>query len=62
MLNFNNLVDIKEGWLPEIILEKKLEEPKKEEVKKIEGENLIKKKRGRPKKIEIFKNDNSKSK
>lgn len=62
MLNFNNLVDVKEGWLPENLPEKKIEEPKKEEVKKTEGDNMIKKKRGRPKKIEIFKNDNSKSK
>ena len=62
MLNFNNLVDIKEGWLPENIPEKNIEEPKKEEIKKLEGENLIKRKRGRPKKIDIFKNENLKQK
>ena len=61
-MNFNNLVDIKEGWLPENIPDKKIEEPKKEEAKKVEGDFLIKRKRGRPKKIEIFKNDSFKQK
>ena len=56
------MVDIKEGWLPENIPEKNIEEPKKEEIKKLEGENLIKRKRGRPKKIDIFKNENLKQK
>lgn len=58
MLNFNSLEDIKEGWLPDNIPEEVIEEKRDEVVKP--SESLIKRKRGRPKKMEIFKNDNSK--
>ena len=53
MLNFNQLNDIKEGWLPDTIPEKNMEEKKEDKIKNSE----IKRKRGRPKKMEIFKND-----
>lgn len=58
MLNFNNLVDIKEGWLSDTLPDKNVEEKKEEKIKS--NDPLLKKKRGRPKKIEIFKTDNNK--
>jgi hypothetical protein len=55
MLNFNNLTDIKEGWLPDNLPDKNIEEKKDEKLKPVDSS--LKRKRGRPKKIEIFKND-----
>jgi hypothetical protein len=55
MLNFNNLLDIKEGWLPDNLPDKNVEEMKEEKIKPIDP--MLKRKRGRPKKIEIFKSD-----
>lgn len=58
MLNFNNLTDIKEGWLPDNLPEKNIDEKKEEKVKCTDP--LLKRKRGRPKKVDIFKNEISK--
>ncbi len=55
MLNFNNLTDIKDGWLPDNLPEVNIEEIKEEKIKQLDP--LLKRKRGRPKKIEIFKSD-----
>ena len=55
MLNFNQLSDIKEGWLPDNLPDKNVEEKKEEKIKPVDSN--LKRKRGRPKKIEIFKND-----
>jgi hypothetical protein len=55
MLNFNNLTDVREGWLPDNLPDKNIEEKKEEKVKPTDAN--LKRKRGRPKKIEIFKND-----
>jgi hypothetical protein len=58
MLNFNNLNDINEGWLPDNLPEKNFDEKKEEKVKCTDP--LLKRKRGRPKKVDIFKNEISK--
>jgi hypothetical protein len=55
ILNFNQLNDIKEGWLPDTLPDKNVEEKKEEKIKP--ADSSLKRKRGRPKKIEIFKND-----
>jgi hypothetical protein len=55
MLNFNNLTDIKEGYLPDNLPDKNTEEKKEEKIKPIDAN--LKRKRGRPKKVEIFKNE-----
>jgi hypothetical protein len=60
MLNFNNLTEIKEGWLPDNLPDKHLEEKKEDKIKPLDS--VIKRKRGRPKKVEIFKQDTSKEK
>ena len=58
MLNYNNLIDIKEGWLPDNLPDKNVEEKKEEKVKS--DDPLLKRKRGRPKKMEIFRNEPTK--
>lgn len=58
MMNFNLLTDIKEGWLNDNLPDKNIEELREEKIR-ISDPNL-KKKRGRPKKMEIFKVDSSK--
>lgn len=55
MLNYNNLTDIKEGWLPDNLPEVNVEEKKEEKILPLD-ENF-RKRRGRPKKMEIFKAD-----
>ena len=55
MLNFNNLTDIKEGWLPDNLPHVNVEEKKEEKILPLD-ENF-RKRRGRPKKMEIFKAD-----
>jgi hypothetical protein len=55
ILNFNQLDDIKEGWLPDNLPDVIVEEKKEEPVRPVD--NNLKRKRGRPKKVEIFKND-----
>ncbi len=53
MLNYNNLNDIKEGWLPDNLPDVNVEEKKEEKFLPLD-ENF-RKRRGRPKKMEIFK-------
>lgn len=55
MLNFNNLVDIKEGWLPDNLPDVNVEEKKEEKILFLDDN--FRRRRGRPKKIEIFKAD-----
>lgn len=55
MLNFNNLTDIKEGWLPDNLPDENVEEKKEEKI--IPTDDNLRRKRGRPKKMEIFKAD-----
>lgn len=55
MMNFNLLTDIKEGWLPDTLPNKNYEEKKEEKAKILDPS--LKRKRGRPKKMEIFKID-----
>ncbi len=55
MLNFNNLVDIKEGWLPDNLPDVNIEEKKEEKILLLDDN--FRRRRGRPKKIEIFKAD-----
>lgn len=55
MLNYNNLTDIKEGWLPDNLPDVNVEEKKDEKILPLD-ENF-RKRRGRPKKMEIFKAD-----
>jgi len=58
MLNFNNLVDIKEGWLNDTFADKNMEEKFSDKLRN--SDPNLKKKRGRPKKMDIFKADLSK--
>ncbi len=55
MLNYNSLSDIKEGWLPDNLPSVNIEEKKEENILPLD-ENF-RKRRGRPKKMEIFKAD-----
>lgn len=55
LLNFNNLTDIKQGWLPDNLPDVNIEEKKEE--KFISIDDNFRKRRGRPKKMEIFKAD-----
>ncbi len=55
MLNYNLLVDIKEGWLPDNLPEFNIEEKKEEKI--VAVDDNYRKRRGRPKKMEIFKSD-----
>jgi ribosomal protein L40E len=58
MMNFNSLNDIREGWLNDTLPDNNVEELRDEKVRVIDPN--LKKKRGRPKKLEIFKTELSK--
>jgi ribosomal protein L40E len=58
MLNFNQLIDVKEGWISDTLPDRNFEEKKEEKFKLMDPS--LKRKRGRPKKMEIFKTDISK--
>ena len=55
MLNFNNLVDNTVGWLNDNLPDRNIDERKEDKIKS--SDPNLKRKRGRPKKMEIFKVD-----